>query len=275
MIVLVTGAGGMLARDITATAPRGVGVVAIDRAALDVCDPEAISAMLRREHPDLIINCAAYTAVDRAESEPVLAQAVNSSAPRLLADTGTPLLHFSTDYVFDGTATRPYRTDDDAAPLGVYGRTKLAGEKAIHGRAAVVRTAWLYGRNGRSFPRTMWQRARAGQAMRVVDDQVGRPTNTVDLAHATWRFVEHFRTGTFHATNTGAPVTWYGIAERIFGRAERSELLSACTTADYPTAARRPAWSVLDTSDFDRLVGGLPPWGEALERFLDVLEQEE
>lgn len=265
----------MLGRDVVATAPEGVEVVALRRAQLDVTDEKAVRAAVHQVRAEAVINCAAYTAVDRAESEPERAEAVNAVAPGILGRAASGVVvHFSTDYVFDGTARQPYRETDAPAPLSVYGRTKLAGEGALAASGAdhvILRTSWLYGLHGRSFPRTMWERARAGQTTRVVHDQTGRPTYTRDLAEATWRLVQ-VRRGILHISNVGEPVTWYGIALRIFQRAGRAELVSPCTTVEYPTPARRPAWSVLDTTRFDEIAGPLPAWGDALDRFLDVLE---
>lgn len=290
MRVLVTGAGGMLGRDIVSAAPAAVTAMGLTRAELDITDEAAVRRAMADLAPEVVINCAAYTAVDRAEEEPALAHAVNVIGPGNLgrasthhAPRTTHVVHFSTDYVFDGTAHRPYHPDDKTAPLGVYGRTKLEGERALAGSGAsytVVRTSWLYGEHGRSFPRTMLERAQAGQPTRVVDDQVGRPTYTADLAPRIWAWVQRCKSAKvqggkgmiLHASSAGAPVTWYGIARRIFERAGRAELVTPCTTAEYPTPARRPAYSVLDTSQFDAIAAPLLDWTGALDRFLDLLE---
>jgi dTDP-4-dehydrorhamnose reductase len=229
----------------------------------------------------VIVNAAGYTAVDRAETETEQAHRVNAVAVgelgKLAARAGARVVHFSSDYVFSGTATRPYREGDPTDPVNVYGATKLAGERALGHSAAewlVVRTQWLFGTHGTSFPRTMWQRARAGQATRVVNDQRGRPTYTKDLAAAVWRLVMIEASGThsvLHVANAGE-ATWFDVAARVFARAGRSDLLAPCSTADFPTPARRPRYSVLDTTRVDRLLGGpLPGWEEAVDRFLSSL----
>jgi dTDP-4-dehydrorhamnose reductase len=276
----------MLGRDVVEAAPPDVEIVPYDLDC-DITDPVAVETRLREVRPQVVFNCAAYTAVDQAEQEPELAGAVNGLAPGSIgyaaARDGAFVMHFSTDYVFDGTASRPYREDDLPAPLSVYGRTKLEGERALAASGAhhvIVRTAWLYGLRGRSFPRTMWQRASAGKPTRVVTDQFGRPTFTQDLAAAAWDLVHgalnHQRSlpSLLHVTNGGEPTTWHAIAERVFARLDRSDLLSECTTEDYPTSARRPASSVLDTRLFSGIVGPLPAWSVALDRFLDALAME-
>jgi len=274
MKVLVTGAAGMLGRDVVQGAPAGVQVIATDAAELDITDSVSVRRAVDDQRPDWIINCAAYTAVDRAESEPQIAERVNHSAVRILASaceaTGTRLCHVSTDYVFPGDATHAYLEDDPVGPVNRYGATKLAGEQAaLAAGALIVRTQWLFGAHGRSFPRTMWERARSGQPTRVVDDQVGRPTYTVDLALATWSLLERDATGVFHATNAGRPVSWYTLAAHIFAAAGASVALSPCRTEDYPTPARRPAYSALDTTKLAVAGLHLPPWEGAVDRFLD------
>jgi dTDP-4-dehydrorhamnose reductase len=191
------------------------------------------------------------------------------------------VVHFSTDYVFNGQSPRPYPEDDATNPIGAYGASKLAGERTLlesGARCAIIRTSWLFGFHGKSFPRTMWQRAREGKATRVVNDQVGRPTYTVDLATATWGLIGQRithngqRSLLLHVANTGA-ATWYEIARRIFQAAGVPDLVSPCTTAEYPTPARRPAFSVFDTSRYDALAGARLPRGEdALDRLLAELE---
>ena len=232
--------------------------------------------------PAWVINAAAYTAVDRAEQEPEAAERVNATAPRVIGEEcgrlGIRVLHFSTDYVFGGAATRPLGEDDAPGPINVYGRTKLEGEQGLLGsgaRATVVRTSWLFGAHGRCFPRTMWARARAGQATRVVDDQHGRPTCAADLARASWRLMDADVHGIVHASSSGPVTTWFDVAQVVFAHADAGSLLAACATADYPTAARRPVYTALDTTRFEGLVGALPTWMESLRRFLDTLDADD
>ena len=282
MKVLLLGAGGMLGRDLAAGAPDDVELVAATRAELDLCDGAAVERRLDAERPRWVLNAAAYTAVDRAESEPDAAERANGTAVGALAAAcarrDIALLHYSTDYVFAGDASRPYAEDDPTAPLGAYGRSKLLGEEAIRASGVehlLLRTQWLFGPHGRSFPRTMWERARRGQATRVVDDQWGRPTYTPDLAAASWRVLAGPARGTFHVANAGDPTTWYGVARVVFEAAGAAPLLAPCATADYPTPARRPAYGVLDTSRLARVTHvTLRAWPEALAHFLDRLARE-
>lgn len=281
MRVLLLGARGMLGTDLAATAPRSVELTAAGRAEVDVTDAAAVARALDAARPDWVVNATAYTAVDRAESEREAAFAVNARAVetlgRLCAERGIALAHFGTDYVFPGTGARPYREDDPVSPVNAYGESKLAGEEALRAsgaRALVLRTQWLFGRHGKSFPRTMWERAAKGQPTRVVSDQRGRPTYTVDLARATWELIGRGATGTYHAANAGE-TTWFGLAGRVFRTAGAEALLSPCGTADYPTPARRPAYSVLDTTRLEAALGhALPPWEDAVERFLGELRSE-
>lgn len=286
MRALVLGTGGMLARDLIAQAPQTVALMARTRADTDVTAAASVTAALREARPDVVINCAAYTNVDQAESQPDAAFLVNGAAPGTIAEAvkqaGLPALvvHYSTDYVFDGQANRPYREDDPTSPVGVYGASKLAGEQALQAsgvRHLIVRTQWLFGVNGRSFPRTMWERATTGKATRVVRDQTGRPTYTADLARATWKLLGEDLPGAgeiVHVAN-GGTATWYDVARRVFQAAGTLELLSACTSAEYPTLAKRPAYSVLATDKYQSLTGdALPPWEDAVDRFLERLREE-
>lgn len=278
MRVLLLGAGGMLATDLAREAPPHVDLRSLSHAECDITDAAALDRELGRVAADVVINATAYTAVDRAETERELANRVNGHAVgqlgMLCAERGARVIHFSTDYVFPGDASRPYREDDPVAPLNAYGASKLLGETLLArsgARYCVVRTQWLFGRNGRSFPRTMWERARAGQPTRVVSDQQGRPTYTVDLARATWAVMAAGTTGILHAANQGA-TSWFGLAQRVFDRLGAGELLSPCATTDYPTPAKRPAFSVLDTSRLEAIPGGaMPPWEDAVDRFLDEI----
>jgi dTDP-4-dehydrorhamnose reductase len=179
-------------------------------------------------------------------------------------------VHFSTDYVFSGRSNRPYREDDAAEPLSVYGQSKLAGEEAVSSRNAeglVIRSQWLFGTHGRSFPALMRERARSRIPTRVVDDQFGRPTYSADLALWTWELVAKRTRGIVHAANGGI-ASWFDVAGIVFDRENARECLTPCRTADYPTRARRPAYSVLDISKLETLIGPVPTWENALSRFL-------
>lgn len=279
MRVLILGSAGMLGTDLCSTAPDGAAVVALDIADVDISDRAQVARALDEARPDWVINAAAYTAVDRAETERARAEAVNALGPRHIAVEAArrriAVAHFSTDYVFDGSARTAYREDDPVAPVNAYGESKLGGEQAVlssGARSLILRTQWLFGRTGRSFPRTMWDRATARMPTRVVDDQIGRPTYTRDLAAATWQLLARGVTGIVHVTNGGDPTTWYELARQVFARAGAESLVSACTTADFPTPARRPSYSVLSTDRLEHLLSvPLPDWHDALRRFLDEL----
>lgn len=275
MKVLLIGGTGMLGSELLTQAPKNCDIVAPTHALLDVTDHAALSYAIDELRPDWVVNASAFTAVDDAESSSDQAFAVNADSVgalgRACASRGIRVLHFSTDYVFDGTSNRPYREEDDTNPINVYGRSKLAGEQALHSAGAlalIVRTQWLFGRRGRSFPLTMLDRATQRQPTRVVGDQFGRPTYTVDLAQAAWQLIALGASGVYHAANRGS-ASWYDVASFIFDFVGVAHLLSRCTTADFPTAARRPAFSVLDTSKLEHTTGAsLPEWRHALARFL-------
>ena len=276
MRVLVLGSTGMLGHDLVAAAPRDVELVHSRLGRIDLTNDRLVQHALDETRPDHVVNAAGYTAVDRAEDEPGLAEAVNGRAVSHLAAACSArditLVHFSTDYVFSGSSARPYREEDSSEPVGAYGRSKRAGEIGIAesgARALIVRTQWLFGVCGHSFPRTMWERAEARLKTRVVNDQVGRPTFSRDLSTWTWQLVRKGVVGTFHAANSGT-ATWFDVAQHVFQRAGAAGLLSSCSTADYPTRAVRPAYSVLDTSALEAQLG-MPaaPWTDALRRFMD------
>ena len=267
----------MLGTDLVALAPSTFTVDSFARNEVDVTNGRDVERMLREAAPDVVINAAAFTQVDRAETEREAAFAVNAVAVGDLAmrcaSRGIRVVHFSTDYVFDGASSRQYREDEPVAPVNVYGSSKLAGENAIRASGAshlLLRTSWLFGQSGRSFPRTMWERATTHRATHVVDDQFGKPTYTPDLARATWAAIAGGLTGTYHAANEGQ-ASWFDVALRVFRAAAAEECLQPCGSADYPTQARRPAYSVLDTDKLRRAGITLPPWTEALDRFVDVL----
>ncbi len=279
--VVVLGARGMLGTDIVATAPDEYRVDAYGHSDGDITDTHAIARILTAARPGVVINATAYTQVDRAEQDYDAAAEVNGSAVSrlgtLCADRGVRIVHFSTDYVFRGDARQPYSEGDPADPVNAYGRSKLAGEQALNASGAeplILRTQWLYGLAGRSFPRTMWERAMRRLATRVVSDQFGRPTYTLDLARATWDLVRQGASGVFHVSNSGTDASWFDVASAVFQTAGAASLLSACTTADYPTPARRPAYSVMSTDKLARAGITLAPWQDALSRYLALLSAE-
>ena len=273
--ILLTGAAGQLGREL-ASALTGCGdVFACDRAALDLADRASIERVVRAARPDFIVNAGAYTAVDRAESERDLAFAINAEAPAILAAeaarTGATLIHYSTDYVFDGTRTTPYFEDDAPNPVNAYGASKLAGELAIarSGAAALtLRTSWVYGRSGQNFLLTMQRLATQRDEIRVVADQHGVPNWARALAGATAALVRRGNSelarnaGVYHLSARGA-TTWYEFARAILaGAAVR---VVPIATSEYPTPARRPAYGVLDASRFARTFGiVLPEWKQML-----------
>ena len=264
----------MLGRDLSALAPPDAQLRGFPHEALDVTDPIQVQRALGDASPDVVINASGFTQVDRAETQVEQAFAVNAGAVAELAarcaEADALLVHFSTDYVFDGKAARPYREEDATGPLNVYGESKLAGEEALRRSSArflLLRTSWLFGAGGRSFPRTMLERARAQLPTKVVNDQRGRPTYTHDLARATWSAIAKGLTGTWHAAN-GGEATWYDVARRVFDRAGAGDRLQPCTSAEYPTPARRPAYSVLDTGKLSAAGVALPDWSDALDRFV-------
>jgi dTDP-4-dehydrorhamnose reductase len=284
--VLVTGAAGMLGSQVLRAAPGDVRPWSTDVAAdpgldapgVDLAEPAPVARLLAASAPLAgVIHCAAYTAVDRAESEPELAQRVNASACEVLgracAAAGLPLVVVSTDFVFDGERRRPYPEDAAPRPLSVYGRTKLAGERAAlaahPGGTAVVRTQWLYGPRGAHFPRTIVARARSGQPLRVVDDQVGSPTTTLELAPALWDVLRLGGRGVFHAACQGS-CSWFDLARAVLegcglGRAA----LTPCHASEFPRPAPRPAYSVLGGHRLAQLRGRpLAPWRDALRDYL-------
>jgi dTDP-4-dehydrorhamnose reductase len=258
--VLITGAGGQVGRLLLATRPDNIEAIACTHADLDVGVGEAVRDFVGRHQPAVIINAAAYTAVDKAESEADAAQRINAQGPGHLAaaarEWGARLIHISTDFVFDGAASVPYRPDSATNPLGVYGRTKRDGERAVlealPEQSTIVRTAWVYAATGANFVRTMLRIMRANGAVRVVADQVGTPTAARSLAEALWRIAGNPEIrGVHHWTDAGV-ASWYDFAVAIAEEGAELGLLSPdvtvmpITTADYPTPARRPSYSVLD-----------------------------
>ena len=294
MRVLVTGCRGQVGSEVARALDGVAEVVAHDRATLDLENAAAVAARVREARPDAIVNAAAYTAVDQAESDEARAHAVNAVAPGVMAEEarklGALLLHFSTDYVFDGTKAGAYVEDDATAPLGAYGRTKLAGERAIAQAGCdhlVLRTSWVYGPHGRNFMLTMLKLAATREELRIVDDQRGAPTSSLQLARLTRELLApgtgvdreslarlRAHPGIYHATAAGE-TTWFGFAEAIFAGAPagtRRPRLVPIPTKDYPTPARRPANSVLSNARLAATFGArIPSWREGLGEVLSRL----
>lgn len=299
--ILLTGASGQVGWELKRSlAPLG-RVIAPDSRELNLADPDAIRRVLRDVRPHLVVNPAAYTAVDRAESEAELAMAINGVAPGVLAEEAkrmhAALVHFSTDYVFDGTKPGPYRETDPTNPVSSYGNSKLAGEEAIRAVDVphlILRTSWVYGARGKNFMRTILRLGAERESLKVVDDQVGAPTlsrliaETTALAIARWCPMSNNQapladlSGIYHLTNAGQ-VSWHGVACAIVEEYEaRREYrnwprlalspqdIQPITTAEYPTAAARPANSVLDNSKLARAFGlEMPDWREGLKMAMD------
>lgn len=254
MKALVTGINGQLGKALLAACPAGWTCAGLDRAALDLSDADAIARIVDAEQPDLVLNAAAYTAVDRAESEPDLAHAINAGAPaafaRALAGSGR-LVQVSTDFVFDGTSGQGYRPGDPRNPQSVYGASKAAGEDAAGDEAIIVRTSWVYAAGGANFVRTMLRLMRERETLSVVADQIGSPTWATGLAQTIWGLAERGVPGIYHHRDAGV-ASWYDFAVAIAEEAHATGLLARIpaivpiTSANYPTPAKRPPFSVLD-----------------------------
>jgi len=287
--ILIVGNAGQLGRELESIF-AGIGpIVAVDRESVDLADADQTRALVRRAAPNLILNAAAYTAVDRAESERDLAYAINEQAPRVLAEEALErnalFVHYSTDYVFDGSKPEPWIETDAPNPLNVYGASKLAGEQAvanIGGKYLIFRTSWVYGPHGNNFLFTMLRLARERDRLSIVDDQVGAPTTSIALARATHAIVTGILAGRFadwaglyHMTCGGA-VSWFGFAQAIFTRAAvlgvKAPALTPIATRDYPTPAARPRNSVLSNAKLHARFGvELPPWQSALDETLEAM----
>ncbi len=288
MRILLFGCDGQLGRELTAlSSERAVDLVGLNHAAVDITDPVAVARALEAQRPDVVVNAAAYTAVDKAESEPDLAARANAMAPGLIAERcaryRTPMIHVSTDYVFDGTKASAYVEADPIAPLGVYGRTKAAGEAAVRAageRHLILRTSWVYGIHGANFLKTMLRLARERDRLTIVADQRGCPTATRDIAEGILAAAQAAcagtaRWGTYHLAGTGV-TTWHGFASAIVAHAAahtgRTPEMAPITTADYPTPAKRPANSELDSSQFERAFRfRAAPWQDRVAEVVDTL----
>lgn len=285
MKALIFGAGGQVGRALVSRAPDAAEMVALDRSGCDIADRAAIERAVAAAAPDIVFNAAAYTAVDKAESEAEVAARLNGAAPGWLAaaarGVGARVVHISTDFVFDGTLARPYRPDDAVNPLGVYGRTKLDGERAVAAAASdalIVRTAWVYAASGANFVRTMLNLMRSRDRLNVVSDQIGTPTHAATLAGALWQLAGVGATGIHHWTDAGV-ASWYDFAVAIqeealaIGLLDRPIPVDPIATADYPTPARRPACAVLDKSATWSLLGApAPHWRASLRRCLREMQ---
>ena len=279
--MLITGAGGMLGLDVEAAAQAaGHEVVALARAELDITDSAAVLAATSQAAPDVVINCAAYTRVDDAESDRAGAAAVNAHGAahiaRACAAGGAWLVHISTDYVFDGAgANGPYLESDPTGPISVYGQTKLAGEEAIRGilpdAHTIVRSSWLFGTGGPCFPATILRLAAERTELSVVDDQRGCPTYTPDLARALIGLAGRRVAGTVHVAG-GGECTWFEFARAIIRGSGSRTVVNPCSTEDFPRPAPRPAYSVLRTERADAPV--LRDWREALAEYLEAIHVE-
>ena len=288
MRILLLGVEGQLGTELRRTAPPGAELIAPRQAEADFTRLPELRDLVRAARPQAILNAAAYTAVDRAETESALARTINAEAPALLAAEaarlGAAIIHYSTDYVYGGDRAAPWTEDDEPSPCNVYGASKLDGDRAVLGsgaRGVVLRTSWVYAAHGQNFVRTMLRLGREREELRVVADQRGCPTWAHDLARASWTVLGRGcePCGLFHCAGTGA-VSWHGFAERIFELARQRPLgaglrvrsVAPIATADYPTPARRPLQSELDCSRIARAYGiHMPEWAAALARCLDEL----
>ena len=292
-IILTTGAGGQVGQALMELPPpAGWRIDGRARGALDITDPDAVGAALADGAVAAVINLAAYTAVDRAETEPDAAYRINRDGPAVLAEAcvrrGIPLVHVSTDDVFDGSADRPWRETDPTGPVSVYGASKLAGEQAVAAagvRHAILRTSWVFGAQGGNFVKTMLRVGADRDSLRVVADQIGGPTPARAIAETCLTLADRLAlgadaTGVFHYGGSPA-VSWHGFAEAIFARAAAlgwrvPRTVEAITTADYPTPARRPAYSVLDTTRLTEAYGiAAPDWRTGLDDVLARLTQKD
>jgi len=285
--ILIVGAAGQVGMELQRSFAGMGEIVAANRETLDLAQPGEIRALIRQVQPEILLNAAAYTAVDRAEAEPELAMAVNARAPGVLAEEasrcGALLVHYSTDYVFDGEKQGPWTEEDTPNPLNVYGRTKLAGERAIAqagGSYLIFRTSWVYGAHGSNFLLTMLRLAQTRERISVVDDQRGSPTTSIELANATREIVKGVRSGKFgtqenwaglyHMTCAGE-TTWCGFAQAIFDRAGKllagkAPAVVPIASAEYPTPAKRPRNSVLSNAKLHKSFGvQLALWQAALD----------
>jgi dTDP-4-dehydrorhamnose reductase len=280
--ILLLGSSGQLGIELQKALPEGTDLLALSRRDVDLSNEDALRSVIRKTRPRFIVNAAAYTAVDRAESEAELARAVNAVAPTIIAEEarllGAWLLHFSTDYVFNGAGNTPWKESDAPHPLNVYGRTKLEGEQGVASagcRHLIFRTSWVYASHGRNFLLTMLRLARERERLTIIDDQTGAPTSAKELARATVAILNRVREepslppepGIYHMTCSGS-TTWFGFAREIFsilGARVRAPELVPISTEEYPTRATRPRNSILNCDKLEHATGiRLPSWQSAL-----------
>ena len=288
--ILITGINGQLGHELqqVLSPDETLDIIGVGRDRLDLSQSDGIREAIAEMKPDVVVNCAAYTAVDKAETETELAHQINGIAPGVLAEEthklGATLIHISTDYVFDGTQSHPYLETDPTQPIGAYGQSKLAGEEAVRGATpqhVILRTAWVYGAGGTgNFAKTMLRLGGDRPELRVVADQIGTPSWTGDIARAIAGVIAQHRevSGTYHFTNSGA-ASWYDFAVAIFEEAKplgfpvKLDRVLPITTADYPTPAKRPAYSVLATQKIAEVLGAPPPhWRSGLRQMLADLK---
>src|SRR5579863_413734 len=282
--ILLLGSKGQLGVEIEKALAPESDLISLSRREVDLADGNAMRMAVRRVQPEIVINAAAYTAVDRAESESAIARTINAIAPGILAEetarADAALIHFSTDYVFDGSRVVSWTESDEPAPLNIYGRTKLEGERAIEaagGRYFIFRTSWVYAAHGANFLRTMVRLARERKQLSIVNDQVGAPTSADELARAVREAIPQIDTaqpGVYHMTCRGQ-TSWFGFAQAIFaglGGVVPAPELIPIATKQYPTPAQRPRNSVLDCGKLERAMGmRLLPWEEALATVIEEL----
>jgi dTDP-4-dehydrorhamnose reductase len=285
--VLLIGAKGQVGQELQLTLPQLGEVISIGREELDLTNSEKIGQLIREIHPDYLVNAAAYTAVDKAETEPDLAYSINAKAPKIMAESAEKIkakfLHISTDYVFDGRKNTPYLETDLTNPLGVYGQSKLRGEeeiKTVNYQAIILRTAWVYGSYGKSnFVKTMLRLGKEREELKVVVDQVGSPTWAKDIAAAITQLLIHADNpaGIYNFTNSGV-ASWFDLTKAIFEEAKISGIplkiqrVIPITTAEYPTPAARPAYSVLSGQKISQQLGYISPyWRDSLKAMLNQL----
>jgi len=280
--LLITGGLGLLGKEIEAVFRGDAEVRATDREEWDVTDPAACRREVDGFRPDVVVHCAAWTAVDRAESEAEAAHLLNVEGTRNVAracrERGALMVTFGTDYIFDGTSSRPYREDDPANPLSVYGKTKWAAEQALReegGDHLLVRAQWLFGPGGRNFIRAILEKARRGEALRVASDQVGCPTFSRDLAVAVRKLLEADARGTVHFSSEGE-TSWFGLARHVLGGCGLpAALVSPAWTRDLPYPAPRPAYGVLSKGKYRAITGVSPrTWEEAVGEYLERIDSE-
>jgi dTDP-4-dehydrorhamnose reductase len=285
--IIITGGGGMLAGALQrALLQQGQQAYCLPRAALDIADPDSVAAAFDQYRPSLVLNCAAYTKVDMAEKESATADQINGHSvgrlARLCRDRGAALVHFSTDYVFDGSQNHPLKETDPVGPRSAYGRSKLLGEQLLEEQAPdhwmILRTAWLYGPGGPNFAATMINAATAGRPLSVVADQHGAPTFTEDLSAACVQLLQKdAANGIYHVTN-GGQTTWFDFTAAILERFHLSAPLSPTTTDEWrqkkPDSAPRPQFSVLDLSKTEKTLGrSMPDWRQGLERYHSAMSE--